>query len=316
MTEMEDKLLLIFGCSWAYGKYINLKSGEKKPDVTKLPSFFQEEAQLANSHAYRSLIAKHFQMSQKVFAEGGSSNQRQFRLASQYFLGPDKSKINNAKLYAHTYQQIRDESWPSIEEFKFSGELDDRILQEIIAQEPTFKIFQKDLRKKYVLWFITSTARTEFFDSQTQQYKNEFLTWANDDLTKMIAARSYDHTNEVQVLSHLMTLWNSYFQSNNITNIWIDTFNHHNYPIEIKNYIKLDPQASDIMSNMCIRSGYREFKNDEFHISGHAIDDSRSKFLVENGYLNSQTLHPTLKGHQLIADILIPVIEKYFVPKI
>jgi hypothetical protein len=48
------------------------------------------------------------------------------------------------------------------------------------------------------------------------------------------------------------------------------------------------------------------------HLSVWQADDSRSKFLLEHGLLNPLTLHPTVKGHQQIADMLIPLIEQQF----
>lgn len=309
---MSDKLLISFGCSWTYGKFIHLKPGQKKTDLGENST--KEELELANTHAYRSLIAKHFGMDQEIFAQGGSSNQKQFRLASQYFLGPDKSKINTARLYLSNYQNVRDHNWPTVDEFKFTGKLPEDVLNQIINDHgiTQFEVLRSDQRQKYVIWFITSTARIEFFDAQQQEFKNDFLTWSNDQYTKMFTARCYDHNREIERLAHQMTLWNAYFSSQGIKNVWIDTFNHHNYPIPIDNYIKLSNHTSDIMSNMCIKLGYTTFSNDEFHISGHVADDSRSEFLLGQGVLNPETLHPNIKGHQLIADMIIPLIEEKF----
>jgi hypothetical protein len=309
---MSDKLLVSFGCSWTYGRFIHWKSDQKKTDHATNNT--QVELELANTHAYRSLIAKHLHMDQQVFAEGGSSNQRQFRLASQYFFGPDSNKINNAKLYTNVYQKIRDTSWPSVEEFKFSGKLSNQIVEEIVGTHKitAFELFKSEERPKYVIWFITSTARIEFFDAQTRQYKNKFLSWPEDQYTRMFASQCYDHNHELENLAHQMNLWNAYFQTQGIKNIWVDTFNHHDYPIAIENYVKISNYASDIMSNMCVKLGYITFNNDEFHTSGREADDTRSKFLADQGMLNPETLHPTIQGHQLIADILIPIIEEKF----
>lgn len=309
---MLDKILFSFGCSWTYGKYIHIQPGQKKTDL--INDHGHTELKLANTYAYRSLIAEHFGMDQKVFAAGASSNQKQFRLASQYFLRPDRVKSNNAKLYANTYQKVRDKRWPSVEEFKFTGKLPPQILDELIngLELPEFEIFKVDNRQKYVIWFITSTARIEFFDAQQQEYKNDFLTWSDDSFTKMYASRAYDHNHELECLAYSMNLWNVYFESQGIKNIWIDTFNHHDYPIPVKNYIKLNTNSSDIMSAMCIKLGYTNFNSNEYHNSSHSIDDTRSEFLVNQGMLNPESLHPTVKGHQLIYEILIPFIEEKF----
>lgn len=302
---MKNKLFLFFGCSWTYGKNINLQPEQNQKEYSS-----SEEKAQADLYAYRSLISNYFDADQKVFAEGGSSNQRQFRYASQYFLGPDLTKINQAKLYANNYQKIRDESWPTVDEFIMSGQLPDNVLKNIVddLEIDYFEIFKNDQRPKFVLWFITSTARVEFFDTNNHNYVNDFLTWANHPVTKMLAANCYDHDHEIEKLAQIMNLWNAYFELNGIQNLWIDTFNHHDYPIKIKNYIKLNDHASDIMSAMCVKLGYDTFKKSEFHNSGWSADNTRSEFLVNQNMLNNQTIHPTIKGHQLIADILIPKI--------
>lgn len=253
------KSFVFFGCSWTYGKFISLAPGQKKTEYSNA-----EELDQANLYAYRSLIASHFDADQELFAVGASSNQQQFRFASQYFLTANWDKIG-----------------------------------------------KESCGPRYVFWFITSTARTEFFDAIAQAHVNEFFTHPSHSVTKSLAVHCYDHNQELEKLAYQMQLWNAYFETQGIQNVWIDTFNHHNYPFKIKNYIKLGDRSSDIMSNMCVKLGFTDFENSEFHTSEHKIDDNRSKFLVDQGMLSSQTLHPTVKGHQLIADILIPKIEQH-----
>jgi hypothetical protein len=307
---MNKKLFLFFGCSWTYGKNINLSLTQKKTEYS-----VSQELEQANLYAYRSLISAHFGADQRLFAEGGSSNQRQFRYAAQHFLSRNHVKLNQAKLYAHSYTKVRDQTWPSVEEFISTGSLPTHIVDEIVNQHNLgdFIIFKTDDRPKYVFWFITSTARIEFFDASKQNHVNEFLTYPRHEVGKTLAVNCYDHKQELEKLAYQMTLWNAYFETQGIKNIWIDTFNHHEYPINIKNYIKLGSQAADIMSSMCTKLGYHDFENSEYHYSVHEADDTRAKFLVDQGVLNAQTLHPTVAGHRLIADILIPKIQQHFV---
>lgn len=79
-----------------------------------------------------------------------------------------------------------------------------------------------------VLWGITSTARNELFNLDTMSLENHFYSdeWP---LCRAIVKFSYDHDNEVDLLSTEMHHWNTFFQKFNITNLWFDTFNHHNY---------------------------------------------------------------------------------------
>lgn len=306
---MSDKVFLFFGCSWTYGKYINIKPGQDSSTVDS-----KEELEIADRLSYRGLLAQTFGAEQINFSQGGSSNARQFRLCSQYFLGPKHNKINSAKLLSGLYRTLRGPSWPTVESFVSQGTLPVDILDQIKIdnQLDDFEIFREDTRPKYVFWFITSTARIENYNAATQQFENEFLTSPQSQLGKLVLTNYYDHDYELEKLSHQMCLWNAYFKQHNIKNVWIDTFNHHAYPIEIENRLKFDSDFSDLMSNMCLAQGFDQFSNTDFHISNFRADESRSDYLCNNDFLNSQTLHPTVAGHRLISDILTPKIVDHF----
>ena len=85
---MQDKVFIFFGCSWTYGKFIHLQPGQHPS--TSDP---YKESDLANKYGYRGLLSKTFNAEQINFSKGGSSNAKQFRLASQYFLGPKRQQI-------------------------------------------------------------------------------------------------------------------------------------------------------------------------------------------------------------------------------
>lgn len=306
---MQDKVFIFFGCSWTYGKFIHLQPGQHPS--TSDP---YKESDLANKYGYRGLLSKTFNAEQINFSKGGSSNAKQFRLASQYFLGPKRQQISKAKVMANLYRKLRSENYPTVEEFVAKGRLPEFVLDEIINinQVEEFEIFREDQRPKYVFWFITSTARIEYYNSVTQEFDNEFLTSPQSQLSKLILANYYNHDYELEKLAQQMTLWNSYFAQNNIKNIWIDTFNHHAYPMYVENRLDFQTNYSDLMSNMCLFQGFDQFKDTDFHISGWEADDARSAYLKNQELLNPHTLHPTLNGHKLITDILIPKVVDHF----
>ena len=99
---MQDKVFIFFGCSWTAGKHINLRPGQ---DLSTYDH--DEELKLAHSESYRSLLSKTFNADQINFSQGASSNARQFRLASQYFLGPWRGKISKARVMAILYRKVR-----------------------------------------------------------------------------------------------------------------------------------------------------------------------------------------------------------------
>lgn len=302
---MSDKLFVFFGCSWTYGKFITFPNTDAS---------LAEESELADQLAFRSLITKHFNADQKNFSEGGSSNGKQFRLASEYFYGTNRSITNRINLIAPIYNKLRLPNWPTIEEIKKTSSLPDYIIDEFtnIHQQSQLEFLRKDSRKKFVIWFITSTARYEFFNATKRMFENFMLASHESDLSKVISADYYDHTHELEVLANSMKLWNSYFKLNNIQNVWIDTFNHHDYPIDIENRVTFNSKYSDIMSNLAIQSGL-EFDAADSHQSIWVADDIRSTYLVDLGLLNKKTIHPTIEGHREIANLLIPKLENFFV---
>lgn len=306
---MQDKVFIFFGCSWTYGKFINLQPGQDPSSINS-----SEESSLAEEYGYRGLLSKTFNAEQINFSQGGSSNARQFRLASQYFLGPKRQQVSKARIMAHLYRKVRSEHYPTVEEFVSKGQLPEFVLDEIynINQLVDFEIFREDQRPKYVFWFITSTARIEYYNSVTQQFDNEFLNYPQSQLSKLILANYYNHDHELEKLAQQMTLWNSYFAQNNIKNVWIDTFNHHAYPMYVKNRLDFQTNYSDLMSNICLSQGFNQFKDTDFHVSNFETDDARSAYLKDQEFLNPHTLHPTLGGHKLISDILIPKVIDHF----
>jgi lysophospholipase L1-like esterase len=270
-----------------------------------------EEKILADTKSYRALISDFFGVPQVNFAQGASSNDRQFRLASEYFIGPKRKHSFAKELKYKKYEVIRDPSWPTTAVFKKEQQLPDWIIGELGAhvQNDEFEEFRQ--REEYVLWFITSTARKEFYNATQRIFENEMLSNPESAIIKNYIADYYDHTYELERLAQQMELWNAYFRSKNIKNLWIDTFNHHDYPFVIDNLITFESGFNDLMSNMCVSNGFMPSES-SIHLSNWMADDLRSKYLMEQGLLTQQTLHPTIAGHQLIANMLVPKIQQHF----
>jgi hypothetical protein len=303
---MENKKFIFFGCSWTYGKFINIAPGQLPKDVN-----VNEERSLADVKSYRALISNFFEVDHLNFAEGGSSNDRQFRRAAEYFIGPKRKNAFLKEINFKKYEKIRDQNWPTTDELRKKQRLPNWIVKEMNEhlQNSDFDEFCDD--EEYVLWFITSTARKEFYNASIRQFQNEMLNNAEIPIMKSYTIDYYDHEHELERTAQQMVLWNSYFKANNIKNLWIDTFNHHDYPIEIANLLTFDSGLNDLMSNMCVSNGFVP-TNLETHLSAWAADEERSKFLTDKGLLTNQTIHPNVSGHKLIAEMLIPKIQKHF----
>jgi hypothetical protein len=259
-----EKLFLFFGCSWTYGKNINL-IGEPGD-----PYWDYHTKKQAELYSYRALITKHFAAKQINYSQVASSNDRQFRLASEHFIGPNA-----------LYNEING--------------------------------------NQFVLWFITSTARLELYNSEKKSWENTIIGQFDNqpNFYQTYLTTYYEHEKELEKLNQKMILWNNYFSSKGIKNIWVDTFNHHNYPVPIDNLLTFGTDFSDVMSNLCIQTGYTpNFNHDDFHYNKKTKSNtpSRVNHLVSKGLMNEKTYHPTQKGHAMIAEqLLIPRLEKLFI---
>jgi hypothetical protein len=159
--------------------------------------------------------------------------------------------------------------------------------------------------KIVVLHAITSTARNVFFNLES---KSE-LHFKYNEICKFgtfMVKNSYDHDYEVQQLEYEMNFWNVFYKSVGINNIWVDTFNHHNYNHPIENMI--DTGNRDLLSQLCIRNNINNFDKN-YHHSNWNTDSNRVDFLIKNGLLNPISKHPTEKGHVEIADLIAPTLQ-------
>jgi hypothetical protein len=268
-----DSLIIYFGCSWTWGRFINWEKTGIKDAHDLDPVYEKEQSKL---HSYRSLITNYYGADSINFSEGGSSNDRQFRRASEYFFKIEKmSDIENFGIDLSNYKKI------------------------------------------IVLWFITSTARSELYNSDTKKYDNFFYIQGGREqfaIAEDLVKRGYwSEEEEIKKINAKQILWNSWFKENKIINFWIDTFNHHDYPVKLNNHINFGTGYSDLMSNMYLKAMPNIKPLDKFkmHLSAWRADEERSKCLSYLQYLNRSTLHPTVKGHKLIADLLIPELDKH-----
>tara|TARA_R110001592_G_C12921175_1_gene728507 strand:- start:54 stop:797 length:744 start_codon:yes stop_codon:yes gene_type:complete len=75
------KKLITFGDSWVWGIGAGYEKGQSRDEYMKL---FQNKSYTDKS--FRRLLAHEYGLENKNFSSGGSSNQRQFRIASEFFI--------------------------------------------------------------------------------------------------------------------------------------------------------------------------------------------------------------------------------------
>jgi hypothetical protein len=320
-----DALLITFGCSWTYGVGVGYHDNMSLEQYQKIAW----DESICNDLSFRGELSKKYNLFNLNFSRGGSSNQKQFRLARLFFSSPQWIKLKNQ------YTKI------------------------------------------IVLWGITSIYRYELYNNFNNQVQDVFLTQTdpNNPISQPLLKYSFSHEWEVSVVATEMRFWNQYFLSQDINNIWFDTFNHHNYNIlthdlfdSMKSNFSLkslynqtksnypdwptwekyitndlaglsaktiqqitDPQwdfakivnnlqvdltklfdnnnlPRDLMSRLCEK--YNGNVDSRYHYSAWDEDTDRVKFLVNKQILNPVSFHPTLQGHDDITNMLSPAIEE------
>jgi hypothetical protein len=260
------KLLITFGCSWTYAVgaywYPNIEKTKFESLAWNSDACFQ--------YSFRNLLCQAFDLKNINFSEGGSSNQRQFRYAKEYFGSDD---------------------------FKRDSDAFDQII---------------------VMHGITATGRNEFYSIEFQKFINLHYNQAikNTNIDKkfhklcaeFMIKNCYDHDNEIKQLETEFKFWDNFYASQNIKNIWVDTFNHHEYAFVAPSMLGRDLPQRDLMSQLAIRNGIDKV-DAAYHNSEWAVDSGRVEFLLSKEILNPFTLHPTPEGHKQIFEI----IKNYFV---
>jgi len=85
---VKKNLLITFGCSWTYGVGVRYLESMSKEEYIKIAW----DEKICNSYSFRGLLAKKYNCTNINFAHGGSSNQKQFRLAKEFFKNKDSKE--------------------------------------------------------------------------------------------------------------------------------------------------------------------------------------------------------------------------------
>lgn len=170
-----------------------------------------------------------------------------------------------------------------------------------------FSHAQKFYKKIIVLHAITSTARNFYFDSNLNKIRHVKYD-VDIDFSKFMINNFYSHDFEVQQLAIEMNFWNVFYSSVGIKNIWVDTFNHHNYNTHIDNLLDYE-NCRDLLSQLCVKNNIAVVNKNQYHKSNWIVDDDRVKNMIDCGMLNPISKHPTKQGHQQLADIISPVLK-------
>jgi hypothetical protein len=264
--------------------------------------------ELNNKFSFRGILAEKFELVNKNFAAGGSSNQKQFRLAKKFFTSVYFSKLqkkydNIIVLWGITstarnefyqistndyfnffYSDKSDSNWPFpkllVKHSYDHNTCVDELSTEILFWNEFFKY--KNIKN---LWFDTFNHHDYFYINENDYniFKGaDWPVWENYVVNNFTGV-SRDIVNEITD-----SFWTN-FGDNKII------------------YREINPR--DLMSLLAKEYGLIDIDT-HMHTSEWINDTNRVDFLVSIKILNPISYHPTKLGHQKIAEILTPFIEK------
>jgi len=305
------RLLITFGCSWTFGVCSGYTAGMSKKDLLLLSL----DSSLNDRLSFRGLLSKKYNLTNKNFASGGSSNQRQFRLAKEFFSSDEFVKLHNEfdeviVLWGIT-STARNEMWSlelgNLHNFfyndssllskalvKYQYNHEHEITQLAMEMQHWNMIF-KNLNVKN-LWFDTFNHHSYHIPGpRIEKFKKEYNTFRGPDWPDWedFARNEFKVADEIRnELLDKSRQWG-----------WTILF-----PSAIQNLMFNDENPRDLLSKLAINHGIDELDG-KYHKSDWSIDSNRIEYLTKCGILNPHSTHPTQQGHLEIADMLSDYIE-------
>jgi len=264
---MKD-LLITFGCSWTFGQGSAYKEGMTNLEYDKI----YLDLDLCWENGWRKYVVDHFDFDHINFGVGGSSNDKQFRLARQFFI---------SKKFKQLYQQDR-------KIYVLWG----------TTSLNRYDFWVKD-KHKYEHIFLTESDGTKVAPEQWGIHA-EARDYIGDCLNKY----SYWEPARVKELELQFLHWNQYFKLLGIKNFWYDTFASFNYSGNLSNFFDMKKRRRDLLSVLV--NNHREKVKSKIPIWN--VDDF--VYAVDNNLLNPYTYHPKSDGYKQLGDHMIKNLQE------
>jgi hypothetical protein len=310
---MLKKLLITFGCSWTYGVGVAYNESMTKSDLQAVAW----DPTVCANYSFRGILCQQYGFVNKNFANGGSSNTRQIRLAKTFF--------NSDEFYdlRHQYDSIvvlwgitstaRNELYS----------LEHQRLENFFYNHPL------DISKA-ILKYSYNHEHEVFMLAQEMAHWNKYFKLLNIKNFWFDTFNHHDYTVNSPAIHHLKSdyksnssvnwpSWDQYLQkhfgdNSSMRSEILDTsrfeFAQFINTVNLTNFAIDHPSSRDLMSQLAIRHGLDKFDSN-YHMSNWSIDTNRVDFLVKKKLLNPHSHHPTKEGHLQIADMISDSIGKY-----
>ena len=268
--SMGNKSILItFGCSWTFGIGAGYEDGM---DPQHYEKNIRYDSELNWNYSWRKIVSEYFNVRNLNFSVGGSSNQRQFKEARNFFASEHWEDI--LKLY------------------------DNIIILWGITTTTRNYMYCKDV----------NLYRDLYLNPDSLKNKNLIFNDFEDKLSMALTKWSYEPEVEVKNLEQDIIFFNKFLsQYPQVKNLWFDTFNHHPYTEKIENFIDYEKSARDLLSYL-VKRYIKENNVSDCNINRSQIFDYGEKF----GILNPCSFHPKKKSYKQIAEYFITKLKPYF----
>jgi hypothetical protein len=298
------RLLITLGCSWTFGVGVGYTQNLGRAGYERIAW----DSDLCNSLSFRGILSTKYNLVNKNLSDGGSSNQKQFRLAKMFFSSEEFKKIQKE------FDQIT-------------------VLWGITSTA------------RNELFFIEDNRLRNFFYSENSHLAKSLVKFSYDHQNEVdlleIEMRHWDNYFENLNIKNLWfdtfnhhDYWDShksYYEANagpdwptwekfccrdfaNISSEIIDEIHdtsRWNFGSLGPNLVLRNKHPRDLLSQLAIHNGCTDIDN-QFHTSDWDIDSNRVSYLIDRGILNPHSHHPTRVGHEQIANILDEYVRASF----
>lgn len=234
---MNDTVLITFGCSWTYGIGAGYLPGM---DVDYYENEVRYNKELCYEFSWRKIVKEHFNCDHINFSRGGSSNERQFRYAREFFCSNTWKKLSSSGKNIIVLWGI------TVTDRKYMWVNDENCIAELFLSDENILSKRSD----------------------------------RDKLSLVVAKLSYNVDHEIRELERNIKFWDNFFSMHpNVKNFWFDTFVTHEYKHMSPNMIydkstefsTVSEPRRDLMHVIC--SNFNKKYNRRLNYFVYAVDN-------------------------------------------
>ena len=277
MITTKKTLLITLGCSWTFGEGAGCEPDMSAKEYEKI----RYSSDYAWEFGWRRYVVEHFDVDHVNLGESGSSNQKQFHYAKNYFL---------SSKFAKDYK----------------------------SHEHVIVLWGITTLRRNFMYFKDSKMYENIFLKEENVFQTRWNT-NKDKMTKALYKYCYDDDVALREVQSDILHWNQYFRLYpKIKNFWYDIFGSKKYTTKIKNFIDCDKPKRDLLYQICKNHLGEEVE--KWKIEGRENYDPNFLdkystcfgYAEEHGLVNPYSFHPYKTGYKFIGDYFI----KFLTPHI